>query len=144
MRDFRQLLIAEHLSARQIIVQCSQVAFVYLYIYFSVTVSVAPSISLSGPLGRGQFLCGLGSRASSCNVKVASSTLTRTTLFFFGGGLYATCSFCGGGFWRRGFDKPCAYVLNTGTEKRTIQGVLATAITLPPKTIRQRRKSLTK
>ena len=41
----------------------------------------------------------------------------------------------------RGFDKPCAYVLNTGTEN---QGALATAITLPPKTIRQRRKSLTK
>ena len=35
-----------------------------------------------------------------------------------GGGLYATRSFCGGSFWRCGFDKPCAYVLNTGTEKQ--------------------------
>ena len=75
----------------QIIVQCSQVAFVYFYIYFSITVSVAPSVSLSGPLGRGQFPCGLGGRASSCNVKVVSSTLTWTTLFWGGGGV-AVCT----------------------------------------------------
>ena len=56
---------------------------IYIYTYISVTVSVAPSISLSGPLGRGQFPCGLGGRVSSCNVKVVSSTLTRTTLFLF-------------------------------------------------------------
>ena len=52
-------------------------------------------------------------------MKVVSSTLTRTTLFFWGGGGGG-----GGGVAvcrRRGFDKPCAYVLNTGTEKRTIQ-----------------------
>ena len=63
--------------------QRSHIASVYTYIYISVTVSVAPSVSLSGPLGRGQFPCGLGGRVSSCNVKVVSSTLTRTTLFLF-------------------------------------------------------------
>ena len=58
----KTLLVAERLSARQLIVQRSHIASVYTYIYISVTVSVAPSVSLSGPLGRGQFPCGLGGR----------------------------------------------------------------------------------